>query len=102
MLFWGCRRTHTHLPPLVVTWRPAETYLHYQELYRGIYEYLRAPPDNAYHSSALLYLQYLRQSYHPGNGMCLQLHRIRWVEAWLMDLDEPDSDTDTVVGETTH
>ena len=37
---------------------------------------------------------------HRGeNGMVLQLHRIRWTEAWLEALDEPDSDTDTVVGD---
>ncbi len=87
------------LPPLAITWQPPQPYLHYQELYRGIYEYLRAPPDNLYHSRALVYLQDLRRNYFPENGMVLQLHRIRWTEAWLEALDEPDSDTDTVVGD---
>jgi hypothetical protein len=75
-----------------------QRYLHYQELYCGICEYLRAPPDNLYHSRALLYLQDLRRNYNPGQTMVLQLHRIRWTEDWLEALDEPDSDTDTVVG----
>jgi hypothetical protein len=67
-----------------------QRYLHYQELYCGICEYLRALPDN-------LYLQDLRRNYNPGQAMVLQLHRIRWTD-WLEALDDPDSDTDTVVG----
>jgi hypothetical protein len=43
-----------------------------------------------------VYLQDLRWNYNP---MVLQLLRIRCVEAWLNELDEPDSDTDTVVGD---
>ena len=69
-----------------------QRYLHYQELYCGICEYLRAPPAN-------LYLQDLRRNYNPGQAMVLQLHRIRWTADWLEALDEPDSDTDTVVGD---
>ena len=80
---------------LTPTWRPPARFLHYQALYRGIYDYLRAPPSHAFHSPALLYLQDLQASYHPMN--ILQAHRILWVQAWLSALGEPDSDAETIV-----
>jgi hypothetical protein len=88
---------HPRYPDITPNWRPAPRYMHYQALYRGIFEYLREPPSHAHHSDALLYLQRLQACHHPSN--VLQTHRIRWVMAWLDALGEPDSDADTVVGE---
>jgi hypothetical protein len=84
-------------PDITPNWKPQARYMHYQELYRGVYEYLREPPSHAHHSDALLYLQRLQACHHHSNA--LHTHRIRWAQAWLDALGEPDSDADTVVGE---
>ena len=76
----------TWRPPVQVTWRPPQTYLHYDQLYRGIYEYLRAPPDHQHRAVALHYLHELRAS--RSNDNYLQDHRIRWVEEWLKALPD--------------
>lgn len=82
-------------PPVTVevTWRPPQRYLHYHELYCGIYEYLRAPPSNAWRLPACEYLAAIRRnvnSLSPAR-MHLQLHRITWVQEWLKALPD-DSD----------
>ena len=92
---------HLHyLPDLNPTWRPPQQYLHYQELYHGIYEFLRATPSHIYHDRAVDYLMNLLACYHTTNVM--QGHRILWTREWLDALqtqDEQDSDADTVTGE---
>jgi hypothetical protein len=95
MILAQLETSHTNMHQITPTWRPPARFLHYQALYHGIYDYLRAPPSHAFHSPALLYLQELQASYHPLN--VLQLHRILWVEAWLSALGEPDSDAETIV-----
>ncbi len=77
---------------------------HYQELYRGVYEWLRAPPSLAYRARARAFLVELMACYHPFN--MVQGHRIQWTREWLEALardsagdDEHDSDADIVVGE---
>jgi hypothetical protein len=84
------------LPDIQVTWRPAQRFLHYQALYRGVYEYLRSPPDIIHFSRAVRYLRVLQACYHPSNT--LQQHRILWTQSWLDELDYPEnSDAETVV-----
>lgn len=77
-----------------VTWRPAQTTLHYPELYNGVCEYLRAPPDKAKWPDAARYLRAIKRCYHPSNT--LQRDRILWTQAWIATLDMKDcSDADT-------
>ena len=80
------------------SWLPPQPHLHYQSLYRGIYEWLRAPPSYVYHERAAEYLSALLTCYYPAN--VLQYHRIQWTTAWLNALvqDGYGSDADTVVG----
>ncbi len=86
-----------------VTWRPPQTYLHYNELYRGIYEYLRSPPSNRYKAAALRYLDDItRNNAYPlsANRHYIQNHRILWIREWLSmlpDDEEECSDAETVV-----
>ena len=88
------------------TWLPPQTHLHYQALYRGIYEYLRAPPSPVYHERANAYLVDLIANYHrPSISQAhpLQYHRILWTRAWLHALQQDllvdyQSDAETVVG----
>jgi hypothetical protein len=92
---------------LTPTWLPPSRHLHYPELYRRIYEWLRAPPCLEYKAQAQEYLSDLMRCYHPLN--MVQWHRIQWTVEWLRALalesggggedDEHDSDADTVVGE---
>ncbi len=85
------------------TWLPPQTHLHYQGLYRGIYEYLRAPPSFVYQGRAAEYLVSLLTCYHPHDT--LQQHRIVWTTAWHNALHEDQdlllvdyqSEADTVV-----
>lgn len=85
-------------PPILVAWKPPQRFLHYEALYRGVYEFLRDPPDRSQLPRAVRYLRRLRACYHPCNTM--QHHRILWTQAWLDALDDPeDSDAETVVGE---
>jgi hypothetical protein len=82
---------------------------HYPELYRRIYEWLRAPPCLEYRAQAQEYLRDLLRCDHP--LYMVQWHRIQWTVEWLQALardggggdggedDEHDSDADTVVGE---
>lgn len=66
-------------------WKPlaqAQGHLHYQELYRGIYGYLKLPPNVARRGEALAYLEELKRCYHYHN--VLQRDRIQWTEAWLL------------------
>jgi hypothetical protein len=85
-----------------VTWRPPQTFLHYNELYRGIYEYLRAPPSNDKRGVAIQYLNDIRaNNTFPSNPWnFIQHHRIIWIEEWLNALpDDSDecSDAETVI-----
>ena len=85
-------------PPVVVAWKPPQRFLHYEALYRGVYESLREPPDRSQLSRAIRYLRRLRACYHPCNTM--QHHRILWTQAWLDALDDPeDSDAETLAGD---
>ena len=95
---------HTNPRPAVqVTWRPPQTYLHYNELYAGIYEYLREPPAHQHKAAAQEYLTNLRESnFFPlaSNPSYIQNHRIRWVQEWLKALPEDQdecSDAETEV-----
>jgi hypothetical protein len=89
-------RIHVHEPR--VNWRPPQRFLHYAELYRGIYEFLREPPDQRHVSRVVRYLRALKACYHSSNT--LQWHRILWTQAWLDALEDPEnSDAETVVGE---
>ena len=96
-------RTPNPRPPLEVTWRPPQTCLHYDTLYYGIYEYLRAPPDAAFLANAQAYLASLIRS----RGMLLridgeyvlQCDRILWVQEWIKAVPfdtDACSDADTV------
>ena len=88
---------HHHHPDVPVRWRPPHMFLHYQELYRSIYDFLREPPQYRHFSRAVRYLRALKACYHPTNT--LQWHRILWARAWLDALDDPDnSDAETVLG----
>ena len=85
-----------------VTWRPPQTLLHYNELYLGIFEYLRAPPNDDFREDALDYLGSIIEnngvSYHPSVRR-MQFHRIMWIHEWLKVLHERDelSESDTVL-----
>ncbi len=84
-----------------VSWRPPQTFLHYHELYCGIYEYLRAPPDPEHHEGAVEYLTRLRHNrtiYRLlPSVLRLQDHRILWVMEWLKAMpDDVASDSDTI------
>ena len=91
---------HRHFErDIQVNWKPASKHLHYQELYRGVYEFLREPPTRRHFARAVRYIRALKKCYHPGN--VLQYHRIQWTQAWLDALDDPaDSGDDTDVGES--
>ena len=65
-----------------VTWRPRQQNLHYAELYRGLWEFLRMPPRRENEARATEYLQILMQ--YPDSH--LQRDRIQWVSAWLAAL----------------
>lgn len=99
MNFWSVQPYH-HLADLNPDWRPSRhPELHYQALYRGVYEFLRVPPTVEYAPRASRYLDTLHKSRH-GNNL-LQLDRIRWTEAWILEVDEGDlSDAETVSGDS--
>ena len=84
-----------------ITWRPPPRYLHYDKLYMGIYEWLRAPPTLSRKNAALEYLTSLRRNIllitTPSEIRDLQRHRIEWTEAWLTCLQSGDdmSEADT-------
>ena len=98
----------TNMNMLSPTWLPPQTHLHYQALYRGIYEYLRAPPSPVYHERANAYLVDLIANYHrPSISQAhpLQYHRILWTRAWLHALHQDllvdyQSDAETVVNDS--
>ena len=85
--------------PVEVTWLPPHEDLHYQALYRGLWDYMRAPPSEANKGRALQYLGDLLSGYSPHNW--LQRDRIRWTRAWLRELDGEDecSDCETEVAD---
>ena len=92
-----------HRPPLEVTWRPPQTCLHYDALYYGIYEYLRAPPTITLLASAQAYLAGLIRSREMllcvDGEYVLQCHRILWVREWINAIpfdNDACSDADTV------
>ena len=62
-----------------VSWRPPQTRLHYGELYRSVWEYLRRPPRREFEARAREYLRILLQWTHTD----LQRDRILWVRAWI-------------------
>lgn len=77
-----------------VTWRPPLRCLHYPMLYCGVYEFLRAPPDITKWQRAVHYLRTLQKCCHPDNQ--LQCDRIRWTQAWIDALADPEcSDAET-------
>lgn len=86
-----------------VTWRPPQRHLHYNELYRGIYEYLRAPPHNDRREAALRYLNDIRaNNVFPYNASTcyMQNDRIQWIQEWIKALPDDSgecSDADTVI-----
>lgn len=94
----------TRQPIDPITWRPQQLHLHYNELYMGIYEWLRAPPCLSRKNEALQYLASLRQSLQHMQFECevrtLQQHRVQWTEEWLACLQQEDSmsDADTEDG----
>jgi hypothetical protein len=89
---------------VAVSWRPPQTYLHYNELYCGIYEYLRAPPANQYRAQALEYMVNIQQNSIirlPEEVSRMQRHRIAWIREWLKALpcnEQECSDAETDVG----
>ncbi len=87
------RPTHTE-----VNWRPPQTYLHYQELYGGIYEFLREPPNPAHRFDAIEYLMSLQRSRTEyqliPSERRLQEHRICWVLEWLKAMQVSDDDSE--------
>lgn len=92
---------HQYLLDLHPTWLPPQPHLHYQALYYGIYEFLRAPPSHVYHDRAVDYLLSLLANYQTSRNV-MQSHRILWTREWLDALqyqDELDSDADTVNGD---
>jgi hypothetical protein len=70
-----------------VTWRPRNARLHYAELYRGLWDFLRMPPRRERAERAERYLKVLLEN--PGSH--LQQDRIRWVHAWLEALPNEDA-----------
>lgn len=86
-------------PDLRPNWiPPGKPSLLYQDLYRGLYEYLLQPPTMARMPAAERYLRQLKRCYHPSNT--LQRDRITWTRAWLDAVSyADDSDDDTVVGQ---
>lgn len=89
------------MTPLEVTWRPPQRYLHYPELYHGIYEWLRAPPQNRWREAAFEYLAAIRRNMNIPNRFplrMLQEHRVTWILEWIKAL--PD-DSDEVSGAET-
>jgi hypothetical protein len=88
---------------VAVTWRPPQRHLHYDALYRGIFEFLRAPPNNRYREAALRYLSIIRENINPQlrpDIAKLQAHRVQWTLAWfqaLPDNSDDCSDAETVV-----
>ena len=79
-----------------VTWRPNNTHLHYADLYRGLWEFVRMPPRREKEARARAYLQTLQE--YPG-GPQLQRDRIKWVEAWLAALPGEEEMRRVVLGE---
>ena len=61
-----------------VTWRPRERSLHYIDLYRGLWEFVRMPPRREVETRAREYLTALLLCPYGQ----LQHDRIRWV-TWL-------------------
>lgn len=78
-----------------VSWRPQAAGLHYQALYRGVYEWLRAPPRAELRGRAEEYLVALGDGTYGGQ---LQRDRIRWTQEWLRELEDEQywSDSETV------
>ena len=81
-----------------VEWRPPSLpRLHYEALYRGLPEYMRAPPTVAARDEAVKYLRALR----PGADWRhnpLQRDRVAWSRLWIAACPpcDDDSDADTV------
>ena len=89
--------------PIEVTWRPPYDFLHYNDLYYGLYEYLRAPPAPEFKDEATNYLADLRRNSLMFDLIPeirrLQNDRIIWVVEWLKAVPnntEDCSDADTV------
>jgi hypothetical protein len=87
-------------------WKPPHhPYLHYDEFYRGIYEYLREPPSFDHKIAACEYLESLRTNFvmFPEMPALVRVsveHRIRWILEWLKYLpDDCLSDAETTVGD---
>ena len=68
-----------------VSWRPPQTHLHYNELYRGVWEYLREPPRRDFEAKARKYLLQLRRT------TSLERDRIEWVNEWINQLPVEES-----------
>ena len=94
-------RNHFFPIPLDILWRPPQIHLHYYDLYAGICEFLRKPPDNRHRTDALLYLEVIRRNNIPpfkSNPNYIQNHRILWIKEWLKAL--PDDTADCSDAET--
>jgi hypothetical protein len=79
-----------------VSWRPPQTTLHYAELYRGIWEFLRMPPRRELEPRAK---EYLRKLHEWPYGL-LQRDRVAWVEAWLAALPMEERRKEVLGGTT--
>lgn len=67
-----------------VSWWPKNRSLHYPKLYRGIYEYLREPPEIKHLDRAKKYLsELLDYPYAP-----MQRDRIAWTEEWIANVPD--------------
>ena len=76
-----------------VEWVPPQTHLHYPELYIGVWEYLRLPPDHARTDDAREYLTSLIANTvipYDSPRARLQRDRIQWVNTWLEALGQED------------
>lgn len=82
-------------------WKPKfQKHLHYYALYNSIVGFLQQTPHPSRKQEALDYLHRLREAPHNNSRNRLQLDRILWTRAWLMQLEEDanDSDAETILG----
>jgi hypothetical protein len=78
-----------------VSWRPSQIHLHYNELYRGVWEFLREPPRRDFEARAREYLLKLKRN------TALDRDRVEWVKEWIAQLPVEESRR-RVMGEETY